>query len=265
LTFPHLHGMLSYTATSHEASMLDEEEIDNQQRLLAAHRRTLIHVMEQAAAYGGEVFAPPQTVSGIADARTNISRIKAYLRENGIAVEDELSDVAPPQVEPVQRSGGDVVMGDKVGGDKVGGDKVMGDKRTIDTGGGDYAEGTIDKRQGVFVEGGTIYGPVVGTNMGTITTSYGHSLTNDTRHVSLDQVLAQVQHAVIRTKQQGDDDLADDLEDVVRALQAARKAQTEGKAERRSTRLREAREALRRIGAGEPSLRNLVQMLDLVK
>jgi hypothetical protein len=42
--------------------------------------------------------------------------------------------------------------------------------RTVDTAGGDYAEGAIDKRSGVFVSGGEIHGPVVGTNSGTIET-----------------------------------------------------------------------------------------------
>jgi hypothetical protein len=87
--------------------------------------------------------------------------------------------------------GGDYVAGDKVGGDKVGGDKittgsvsgsgiaigrgaqgidargsqgfinknsgpvtqVYGTQRNINTGGGDYAEGNIDKRQGTTVQG----------------------------------------------------------------------------------------------------------------
>ncbi len=40
--------------------------------------------------------------------------------------------------------------------------------RTVETSGGDYAEGTIDKRSGVFVSGGEINGPVVGTNNVTI-------------------------------------------------------------------------------------------------
>ena len=51
--------------------------------------------------------------------------------------------------------------------------QTFGPQRTINTGGGDYAEGNIDKRQGAFVSGGTIYGPVVGVNSGTITAQYG--------------------------------------------------------------------------------------------
>jgi len=44
----------------------------------------------------------------------------------------------------------------------------MSSERNTNTQGGDYAEGNIDKRQGVFVEGGLVYGPLVGENKGTI-------------------------------------------------------------------------------------------------
>ena len=76
--------------------MLDPDTITEQLTLLAAHRRTLAHLVQQAAQYGGEVFAPPQTANGIAEARANIARIKAVLRAGGVAVEDEPSDQAPP-------------------------------------------------------------------------------------------------------------------------------------------------------------------------
>ena len=55
----------------------------------------------QAAQYGGEVFAPPQTANGIAAARAEIRRIKAALCEGGVAVEDEPNDVAPLPLGPV--------------------------------------------------------------------------------------------------------------------------------------------------------------------
>ncbi len=71
------------------------------------------------------------------------------------------------------QTGGDYVGGDKVGGDKVQGDKISGNittgtvsgsgiaighsaqstVRTVNTSGGDYAEGNIDKRTGSFVGG----------------------------------------------------------------------------------------------------------------
>lgn len=123
------------------------DDIAQQQALLTRHRQTLAHLLQQAAAHGGEVFAPPPTANGIAEARTNIRHIKAHLRVHGVVVEDAPHDDQPPYVEsvPRQSAGGDVVRGDKVAGDKV-----LGDKRTVDTGGGDYAEGNIDKRSGIF-------------------------------------------------------------------------------------------------------------------
>lgn len=179
---------------------------------------------------------------------------------------------------------GDVVGGDNVAGDKVGGDKIdargaqgfvnrptgpvtqtFGPQRTINTGGGDYAEGNIDKRQGAFVSGGTVYGPVVGSNQGTISTSYGGMPAGGGPPPTLQSALAQVQQAAAQAQQRGDGDLAYDLEDVGRDLAAALRAQQEGKTERRATRLRAAQETLRRIVTEHPELNSLTQMLDQVE
>src|SRR5690242_12778189 len=77
---------------------LDQDARDDQLTLLAAHRRTLAHLLEQAAAYGGEVLAPPQTATGIAAARTAIHQIKAALYGAGVPIEDEPNDGALPTV-----------------------------------------------------------------------------------------------------------------------------------------------------------------------
>ncbi len=79
---------------------LDQEIINAQLDLLAVHRRTLAHLLQQAAQYGGEVFAPPQTANGIAQARAEIERIKAALREGGVPVEDERNEKTPPATPP---------------------------------------------------------------------------------------------------------------------------------------------------------------------
>ena len=99
--------------------MLNQETTINLGDLIAAHRHTLAHLIKQAAQYGGEVYAPPQTVNGIAEARAEIARIKAVLREGRAKVEDEPIDTAPPPTEPVhsQRVAGDQISGDKVVGD----------------------------------------------------------------------------------------------------------------------------------------------------
>src|SRR5690242_710771 len=81
--------------------MLNQADIENQ-RLLGVCRRTLAHLLLQAAQYGGVVFAPPQTANGIAQARAQISQLKSILRERGIPVENEPNDDAPFQVDPFQ-------------------------------------------------------------------------------------------------------------------------------------------------------------------
>jgi hypothetical protein len=74
--------------------MPDQEEIAVQQELLRVYRRTLAHLLQQAAQYGGEIFAPLPTVNGIAESRENIRLIKRILRDWGVAVEDHLNDEA---------------------------------------------------------------------------------------------------------------------------------------------------------------------------
>jgi len=72
--------------------MSSQEDIVQHQQLLAAYRRTLAHLLQQAAQYGGEVFAPPVTVNGIAEARTNIRHIKETLQGWGVHVDDYPTD-----------------------------------------------------------------------------------------------------------------------------------------------------------------------------
>jgi tetratricopeptide (TPR) repeat protein len=103
--------------------MLDPDTITQQLTLLAAHRRTLAHLIEQAAQFGGEVFAPPQTANGMTEARAEIARIKRLLRESSVSVEDEPNDEKPPQPEaavPQQTKGGDqITVGAIVGSTAV--------------------------------------------------------------------------------------------------------------------------------------------------
>jgi tetratricopeptide (TPR) repeat protein len=148
---------------------LDQETVTQRLAILATHRRTLAHLLQQAAQYGGEVFAPPQTANGIVDARTEIGRIKEALREGGLAVEDELGDDAPPQNEPAQphQLGDDQFGARHLQGfiNEVSGSvsQNFGEQTNVNTGGGDYAEGNIDKRQAeIFVENSAISGDVIG-------------------------------------------------------------------------------------------------------
>jgi hypothetical protein len=66
----------------------------------------------------------------------------------------------------VDRNVGGTVTGASIG--QVTGDATVnvvgGDQHNVNTGGGDYAEHTIDKRQGTFVTDSTIIGPVIDTS-----------------------------------------------------------------------------------------------------
>ncbi len=140
----------------------------------------------------------------------------------------------------------------------IGGAVVGGDQRTT-TAGGDYAKGNIDKRQGVFVEGGSTIsaGSIVGVNTGMLI--IGGSGNPAPADPSLAQALAQIQQTLAQARQLGDDDLAEDLTGVAMLLQAALKAQAEGKPERRTAKIREAQEALWRVTAGRGELTELAE------
>jgi len=67
------------------------KDIEQQQRLLAIHRRNLAVYLEQQARFG-EALVPVSIVNGIEEQQTNIGRIKAILRSWGIRVEDHPDD-----------------------------------------------------------------------------------------------------------------------------------------------------------------------------
>lgn len=77
---------------------LDQETIARQLDLLTTHRRTLAHLLQQAAQFSAG-YVPAHIANGIAEARAEIRRIKAALREGGVQVEDDLNDDARPSVD----------------------------------------------------------------------------------------------------------------------------------------------------------------------
>src|SRR5690348_12464998 len=76
--------------------VIEQEEIDQQQELLAIHRRNLVILCKQAAHYGGEAGVPLSIANEISSSRENIKRIKEDLGSRGIAIADELHDRACP-------------------------------------------------------------------------------------------------------------------------------------------------------------------------
>ena len=77
--------------------MRDQEEIDQQQELLAAHRRTLAQYLLQQAALG-VAHTPPAVAQGIHAARAEIRRIKRILRGWRVQVVNYPDD-EPPDAE----------------------------------------------------------------------------------------------------------------------------------------------------------------------
>jgi hypothetical protein len=70
---------------------LSQEEIDQLQTLLAAHRRTLAGYLYRRVLFG-ESHTPPAITNGIADARAQIARVKAMLRASDIPITDHPDD-----------------------------------------------------------------------------------------------------------------------------------------------------------------------------
>jgi hypothetical protein len=70
---------------------LDQETINAQLELLATHRRTLAHLLQQAAQFSAG-YMPAHIINGIIEARAHIQQIKSTLRENSVQVGDEPSD-----------------------------------------------------------------------------------------------------------------------------------------------------------------------------
>jgi hypothetical protein len=75
--------------------MIDADDITSLQKQLAAHRATLVVLLRQVATHT-EAYAPPAQISGIAEARREIARLKAALRAAGVVVEDQADDEAAP-------------------------------------------------------------------------------------------------------------------------------------------------------------------------
>jgi tetratricopeptide (TPR) repeat protein len=67
--------------------MPNADDTADRQQLLATHRRTLAHYLNQQAMLG-PAYAPPALAHGIAEAREQIRQLKVALRDWGVAVED---------------------------------------------------------------------------------------------------------------------------------------------------------------------------------
>jgi hypothetical protein len=83
--------------------MPNDEDIKHQLNLLAINRRSLAHLVQQAARHGGESEAPTHVFNSLADTRASVARLKDILRDWGVHVDDDPNDVAPPPPDPSVR------------------------------------------------------------------------------------------------------------------------------------------------------------------
>jgi hypothetical protein len=82
--------------------MPSEEDIQDQQKLLATHRRTLAHYLQREALVS-KAHLPPEVAAGIIEARAQIKRTKAILRRWDVSVEDlPDDDPDPPEIFPAR-------------------------------------------------------------------------------------------------------------------------------------------------------------------
>jgi hypothetical protein len=70
----------------------DQEEYEQQLKILKIYRHTLAHLLEQAAKYGGIVYAPPYVANVIRDVRQEVAYIKRIIREAGHSINDNFVD-----------------------------------------------------------------------------------------------------------------------------------------------------------------------------
>jgi hypothetical protein len=67
---------------------MPDDEALLQQQGLTIYRRTLVHLLTQAAQFGGEPAAPPHVANAIDEARAQIGRLKTDLRASGADIAD---------------------------------------------------------------------------------------------------------------------------------------------------------------------------------
>jgi hypothetical protein len=79
--------------------------------------------------------------------------------------------------------------------------------------------------------------------------------------VSLQTVVDEVTQLVERAETRGEDDFADDLRSVESTLQAAVKAESEGKLERRQVKLEDAKRSLQGLVKAHPNLQSILSLL----
>ncbi len=132
-------------------------------------------------------------------------------------------------------------------------------QRTINTGGGAYAEGDLSQ-QGAFVTGSSVGGSVIGTfSGGSIDSAVSGPEAEPA--ATLPEILAQIQAVSVQAHRQGNVDLSDELQGIALDLTAALRAEGAGDSQRRVMKLRRAQQDLDALAQTQADLRVLAQRL----
>lgn len=199
------------------------EDTQHQTALLATYRRTLAILIQQQAIFGS-AYAPPSVIIGINEARVAIRRIKQTLHSWGYEVEDQPNDedqLSLPTA-PI-----DTGLNTSIRKDQV----VIGNQQHI---GG-------NARVGVAVSG-DIYGNISISNH-----NIDAKASSEINLNKLERCISIIENYISFNRQQANEDFIEDLEDISRNLQIAKKAAFERKQDRFITKVRQAYDTAVRI------------------
>jgi hypothetical protein len=88
-----MQSVTGATSSTRDATLMpgSQEDIEEQQELLAAYRRTLAVQLRRLAKFG-DAYAPPEVAHGIHEARAGIQHCKATLRGWNVNITEHPDD-----------------------------------------------------------------------------------------------------------------------------------------------------------------------------
>jgi uncharacterized caspase-like protein len=128
---------------------------------------------------------------------------------------------------------------------------------------GDQVQGGGSGAQPHIDSGGTTHGPVVGLNMRTVNSS--SAPTHPHAPPTLADMPERVRQQGVQAQLRGEHDLAEDLEEAARQLEAALRAQAAGNAARSTTKMGQARAALADLAQQHPAVQPVLNQLDQLR
>jgi len=191
----------------------ENEKVEDQLLLLDTHRRTLAVYLRQQALLGS-AYAPPGVQAGIRESRTAINRIKNTLRSWGYVVEDQTDD-DDPSIASIPSGLSSSVRNDEV---IISHTQRIGDNANV----------------GVAVSG-DVHG-----NIGITDYSVIPDISNRDLLDKIDKCINLAENYIKANNRKIDPDSIEDMEDILRNLQASKRSVLEKKQERAVNKINQA-------------------------